>query len=410
MGVIPQRSDRDASRAGGGPFPASAADSPGGRGLTAYDAVRVLLAAILLVAAAFKGYQLATEPVANADIFSYRWSLTAQVEFEIVLGVWLLSGLFRRLGWLAATECFALFTGVTLYKALSGAASCGCFGKVEVSPWYTLILDVWAVSALLVFPPDRAAWLSPANVRRLAMAGLATLLLAVPAGVAMGSYQPARVTEDGVLTTAGRFVVLEPERWVGKRFPLLKYVDVGERLAKGKWIVIFKRHGCHGCEESIPRYERMAAGLLREKSPVSVAMIELEPTRVERAAQARRKARGLRVPSASRPRLDGFLPAEKEWFVTTPAVVVLEDGKVLAGWEGEAPYRRQLMKGYRMAVQPVPRIAPERPGGVAGTPSAVTCHTTAIRCGGPVDSALRFAPRCLCVAQYPSPLALGEPA
>ena len=38
-----------------------------------FDVVRVVLAAILLVAAALKGHQLATEPVANSDIFSYRW-------------------------------------------------------------------------------------------------------------------------------------------------------------------------------------------------------------------------------------------------------------------------------------------------------------------------------------------------
>ena len=63
-----------------------------GLNITGFDVVRVALALILLVAAALKGHQLATEPVANKDIFSYRWSLIAMVEFELVLGLWLLSG------------------------------------------------------------------------------------------------------------------------------------------------------------------------------------------------------------------------------------------------------------------------------------------------------------------------------
>jgi len=51
-------------------------------------------------------------------------------------------------------------TAMVTSRALATAASCACFGKVEVSPWYTLILDVWALAALLVFPPGREAWLS----------------------------------------------------------------------------------------------------------------------------------------------------------------------------------------------------------------------------------------------------------
>ena len=333
-----------------------------GRG---FDVVRIALAAILLTAAALKGHQLATEPVAGKDIFSYRWPLMAQVEFEIVLGAWLLSGLFRRLAWAATLACFVFFCGVTLYKALSGAASCGCFGRVQVSPWYTLILDVWGVAALLVFPPKAAPAAPRRNSRRrLLAAGLPTLLVGVPAGVAMGSYQPAQLADDGGMTTAGRFVLLEPERWAGKRFPLLGHVDIGDRLSKGDWIVLFKHDGCPGCAEAVPRYQRLAATLARENSPVSMAMIDLEPTKAERLAAERSAATrlaaaqtdaartagdratagGLAGSSSFRPWVDGLLPAEKEWFVTTPAVVVLKDGQVRGGWEGKAPTPEQLLK------------------------------------------------------------------
>jgi len=114
----------------------------------AHAPVRSALGLLLPMAGILKAHQLATEPVANTDIFSYRWSLTGRVYFELIFGVWLLSGLHKRLTWVAAVGCFVFFSGVTLYKALSGAATCGCFGKVEVNPWYTLILDASAFALL----------------------------------------------------------------------------------------------------------------------------------------------------------------------------------------------------------------------------------------------------------------------
>ena len=83
----------------------------------------MVLAAILVTAAALKGHRLATGPAAEKDIFSFRWSLMLQVELEIVLGLWLLSGLHRRPTSMTAVGCFAFFSAVTLFKALSGAAT-----------------------------------------------------------------------------------------------------------------------------------------------------------------------------------------------------------------------------------------------------------------------------------------------
>jgi len=145
--------------------------------------VRWALGLLLLVAGILKAHQLATEPVANTDIFSYRWSLTGQVYFELIFGVWLLSGLHKRLAWLTAVGCFVFFSGVTLYKALSGAATCGCFGKVDVNPWHTLILDVSAVAALLVFRPDLRRGTPVKHYRpRLGAASALSMALCIPAG------------------------------------------------------------------------------------------------------------------------------------------------------------------------------------------------------------------------------------
>jgi hypothetical protein len=304
--------------------------------ITGFDVVRTVLGVILLVAAALKGHQLATEPVANRDIFSYRWSLMFQVEFEIFFGLWLLSGLHKRLSWLVAVGCFSMFSCVTLYKGLSGEASCGCFGRVEVSPWYTLILDVAAVTALLIFRPGMNRAYRPAFYRfRLgAVIGLG-LAVGVPAGVAMGSFRPATVTGQGDFVGGTRFVILEPQKWVGGRFPLLEHIDIGERLSKGNWIVMLHRHDCHDCAEAVPRYRRMSRTL--QDTGLKVALVEIPPN-----GRFHHQLAGTNGGSL----VHGKLNSHKEWFVTTPAVALLADGQVAAAWEAKAPELDALLAGF----------------------------------------------------------------
>jgi hypothetical protein len=45
--------------------------------------------------------------------------------------------------------------------------------------------------------------------------------------------------------------------------------------------------------------------------------------------------------------LQGCLRDTNKWFIQTPAVVLLIDGKVLAGWEGEAPQPEDLLGRLR---------------------------------------------------------------
>ena len=74
--------------------------------LSANDIILRLLGVLLLVATVLKGWQLMTEPVANSSIWTMRWFLIVQVEMELFLGLWLLSGLFRKLVWLVGLGCF----------------------------------------------------------------------------------------------------------------------------------------------------------------------------------------------------------------------------------------------------------------------------------------------------------------
>lgn len=79
---------------------------PVGRPVVGHDAVRVVLAAVLLVAAVLKCHQLATSPVLGDGLLDTRWFLIFTVEFELFFGLWLLSGLLPRITWAAALGCF----------------------------------------------------------------------------------------------------------------------------------------------------------------------------------------------------------------------------------------------------------------------------------------------------------------
>ena len=125
--------------------------------LSYFDVVRIVLGSVLVVASFLKGFDLLTDPLAGHDFLGPRWLLIVLVGFEWGLGLWLLAGFHPRLTRWVAIACFAVFAGTTLTMALAGESSCGCFGRVRVSPWLTLSFDLAAVGALLSFPPNELA-------------------------------------------------------------------------------------------------------------------------------------------------------------------------------------------------------------------------------------------------------------
>jgi thiol-disulfide isomerase/thioredoxin len=293
-----------------------------------YDVIRILLGLILLTAAALKGHELVTGPTANQGLLTSRWFLITLVECEFVFGLWLLSGLYpiptRRL----ALLCFGTFSLVTLYKALSGAESCGCFGKLPVNPWVTFVLDASAVAALLKFRPS-CTHHSRGRFPRLRLATVAVLALGIgtPLGLAMTSYTPAAVTAEGEIIGESKFVVLNPEAWRGKRFPLLRYIDIGNQLAAGTWLVVLYHHDCPDCREAIPKYEQMAQDIAGQPDILRIALIEMPPY-----------ADTVHSPvSRDTPCTLGQLNGAKEWFVTTPAAALLSNGSVKRAWEKTPP-------------------------------------------------------------------------
>jgi hypothetical protein len=130
-----------------------------GRG---FRVLSIVLGVLLLATAGLKIHGLYTDPYAQESILLTPRLLVAVIEVEILLGLWLLSGLAMRAAWLAALAFFAAGASANVYLAVEGQRSCGCFGRVEVNPWATLGIDVTATLALLLCrPPPLSVLPSP---------------------------------------------------------------------------------------------------------------------------------------------------------------------------------------------------------------------------------------------------------
>jgi hypothetical protein len=255
----------------------------------------------------------------TADNFRAQLAVnTAVAAGELALGAWLVSGLFPSGAWWAATGCFGLFTAINLVKILAGERNCGCFGRMQVAPGWMLALDL-AVLALLWWcrPPPQEARVSPSAAK-----GWLLMLLLVPAGayvatVAWSTLTTVAVGAAGV--TVGRRVVLDPERWTGKPFPLLQHLEIGQQLSRSEWVVVFYHEDCSICRAELPEYEQLAARLAQQRGTPRVALV--------RVPDAPGAAPRPTVWDSACVRCE--LDTSTEWFVRTPVAVRLNDGVVL---------------------------------------------------------------------------------
>ncbi len=145
-------------------------------------------------------------------------------------------------------------------------------------------------------------------------------LIGGPVGYAMASFHPTTLSDAGSVMGNSNLVVLEPEKWVGKRLPVLNYIDIGEQLATGQWTVVFYHSGCTDCQAVLRDYKRRA----RTETFISrIALVEVPPYGDY--------SEGSDLPGPTF--ISGRLSEAKEWFVKTPLQVKLTDGVV--SWQSE---------------------------------------------------------------------------
>jgi hypothetical protein len=105
----------------------------------------------------FYGWRI--DPVARVGVFASPGFQTLVIQFELVLGLWLLSGKWLAGAWLTSVATFSVFASFSCYSGLIGQATCGCFGTIHASPWWAFGIDVGILISLAFVRPDPRGWL-----------------------------------------------------------------------------------------------------------------------------------------------------------------------------------------------------------------------------------------------------------
>ena len=320
------------------PLPLASSTSDSIRGSFASTIVRLAVAALLLVAAGMKVVQISTEPANNCGELSCRWQGIVETEAEILLGLWLLSGLAADYSRAMATIAFGAFAVITCYKGIKGDASCGCFGKMEIRPWYTMALDLVVVAGLLVFRPiagrppappaggdsESKPVARPGKLPWWTVAFAVVALLAVAATAwPMLVYRPARQALDGKIVGGGPVLIdaTDLNNWLHRPLPLLmgNWLECDANLRQGEWKLILYRSSCKACRRELAERDKQARDVQRAGRPVTVAVAELPPGAPP----------GENAVAADSPLVRAKLKFPPAWFVHTPVLIRIQNGMVV---------------------------------------------------------------------------------
>ncbi|HMP05126.1 MAG TPA: hypothetical protein PJ982_02155, partial [Lacipirellulaceae bacterium] len=195
----------------------------------------------------------AADAAATQSLYAVpHWLQVVAVQAEIAVGVLLMSGLGPRQAWRATVALFLTFASMSLYRALAGLESCGCFGSFKINPWWTFGLDVAILLLLAYRRQDFLRDVEAARSEKWPWLGgyalLASLAITEMVSSAPIRYEAAKPILDGQL------VILEPEKWPGQPFSLSEHVEPEIEFSKGDWIILMYHHDCPSCQEAVPRY------------------------------------------------------------------------------------------------------------------------------------------------------------
>jgi hypothetical protein len=295
--------------------------------------ITVVTGLVLIIASVLKIHQLLTEPIISKGFWESWLFFVIQIPLELGLGIWLVCGLFRKAAWMIAVLAFGLFIAVTLQKGLIGAESCGCFGRVKVNPWITLLaIDIPLFLGLVIFRPLRLKLLPPPWPSALHFFGVA-----IPTFIAFSIIMPLLVFNKPPDKT-DKYEVIKPADWIAdarahKEWSMFKYIDIAGSLKSNIVIAVLFDTECETCHEAIPLYDRMARDMVGNEDAIRFAFIEIPPYASEKDD----------IVPADTPCLQGRLDSSKKWYVQTPLVVVVRDGFVVKFWEGEIPQLEEIL-------------------------------------------------------------------
>lgn len=291
---------------------------------TANKIVMTVVGLILIVAAILKAHQILTTVIPTYQQISQQYTgfefymrvlecreiLIFHVPLELGLGIWMISGLFRKSAWLLSIFTFIFFAIFTGYKVVNGYADCGCFGVVKIDPRITLLaVDIPAVLLLAAFWPKGTKFFKKPNLKYFIFIAVITAAILIPSTAYLLASKP---------------VEPEPVEQAGVLWDKLDHISQNEKLSAGMWIVLMFHHDCPDCREAIPKYQAIAPNF---EGSIDFAFIEIPPYG---------DLTELNIDENSTVLVDR-LDQSKDWIIQTPRTLLLVDGVVIKVWDAYAP-------------------------------------------------------------------------
>ncbi len=251
--------------------------------------------------------------------------LNGSILAQAAVSGWFLLGRSPR-RFLAAfdTALLMALSAVSLRFALAGSESCGCYGAVAVSPWWTATFAMVAAAHSLA-----GGWLKestnpgPLGLGRFGGAYLMTavaLAVAFVGQVGLEHYRHLREFLGGE-----GIVASDPSTWIDREFPLSDRVEgsLGADLHQGEWLVVLHRRQCPKCRDIVRRmteWGNRPPATVPGAEPPRVALIEVPSPDMSTTAEAANPGRIM----------VGRLTGSRAWTFETPLVVRLSDGQVVS--------------------------------------------------------------------------------
>jgi hypothetical protein len=254
----------------------------------------------------------------------YVLELSIAVELVVVGVMVLVPGLARPVG----IAMLATFLPVLIGDLALGAASCGCFGAVQIPPWVTLATDVAFLVCLVFVARGVEALRVPRSLptRQVVAAGSWSVVSVVVAFGLAPAAAPATsphetAAEPSPAPAEGYFLPVYDD-WIGRPFNELDIAGwirgLPDDLGTGQQLVLFYRLDCEHCHELMEVY--FAGELPAPTTAVAVPERTGYPTE------------GIQPFVCGACRL-AELPSGVDWFLQTPVLVRLSDGVVACAAE-----------------------------------------------------------------------------
>jgi hypothetical protein len=253
-------------------------------------------------------------------MLAHRFFVSA--ELALVGMIWLLPRLSRPI----ALFMLAVFFPILVGDLLLGAASCGCFGAVEVPPLLTLLVDVGLFIGILLLGRKSERLAVPSSLKLIpALAAFAWVFASFALGfgydVLLKPERRAEVSSEAAPELPPWYLP-DYSSWIGRQWSdidLAAHIKgAPDDLASGLQYLLFYRLDCEHCHELMSVY--FTGALAIPTTAVAIPGKDGFPSV------------GVQEMPCSDCRL-AELPVGCDWFLQTPVLVRLDNGVVLCASE-----------------------------------------------------------------------------